>query len=157
MDSRERIAWAAGLFEGEGSIVLRRNTTTGGVELRLLMNMTDQDVVERFGAVVGCGLVRPVKRCRSIPEHWKDQWRWTAVGLDAYELLQRLLPYLGNRRSERATEALAVYGERLENITRERVCPGCQEPFKPPLTKHVMKRIYCSKRCKQRVLKLRYV
>ena len=48
------IAWAAGLFEGEGCI------TTAGKNQKsraLKLQMTDRDVVERFQQIVGSGPV----------------------------------------------------------------------------------------------------
>jgi hypothetical protein len=44
-----QIAWAAGLFEGEGTIV----DSTGSVQLRV--KMTDLDVLERLLDVFGVG------------------------------------------------------------------------------------------------------
>jgi hypothetical protein len=48
--SAEEIAWAAGLFEGEGSIT--RFGRPGKFDLRVSLNMTDEDVVRRFDAIV---------------------------------------------------------------------------------------------------------
>jgi hypothetical protein len=53
--SAEEIAWAAGLFEGEGSIT--RFGRSGKFDLRVSLNMTDEDVVRRFDAIVDRGKV----------------------------------------------------------------------------------------------------
>jgi hypothetical protein len=46
------IAWAAGLFEGEGSIHF---PTGARVAVRMELTMTDEDVVRRFHKAVKCG------------------------------------------------------------------------------------------------------
>jgi hypothetical protein len=48
-DENAQIAWAAGLFEGEGTIV----DSTGSVQLRV--KMTNLDVLERLVDVFGVG------------------------------------------------------------------------------------------------------
>jgi len=51
MATPEEIAWAAGLFEGEGCITM----TSGHAVLRL--SNTDEWVVRRFAEIVGRGVV----------------------------------------------------------------------------------------------------
>ena len=93
------IKWAAGLFEGEGSITLGRTA----VLLRL--SSTDQDVVKTFARVVGTGTVRVAPR--SLTWRWKVVWEWE-IGrqAEAREVLEAFLPYLHSRRSARAQQAL---------------------------------------------------
>lgn len=93
-------SWASGLFEGEGSISIGPR---GG---RLSLGMKDRDVVERFAVVAGAGHVRMDKRPN--PRH-SDIWRWevSAWG-DRKRILEAMLPYLGERRSERALAMLAT-------------------------------------------------
>lgn len=47
----EQVAWAAGLFEGEGCV------TKAGGRVNLRVTSTDQDVLEQFAAFVGAGKV----------------------------------------------------------------------------------------------------
>lgn len=47
-------AWAAGLFEGEGSIIIQ-NYSHGGRGFKLQLSMVDKDVVKKFHEVVKCG------------------------------------------------------------------------------------------------------
>lgn len=94
-------AWAAGLFEGEGSATLRRS----GTSAVLMLSMTDQDVVVRFAEWAGVGSV--TERRRGQPHH-KDQWTWQVGGwADVVDVIDRLLPFMGQRRSERLTEVRA--------------------------------------------------
>lgn len=95
------IAWAAGLFEGEGTIVAggKRERRVG-----LALVMTDEDVVRRFGGVVGFGHVTgPYDRGH------KPTWHWHCRSArDVEAVLGQLLPYLGARRTAKALEALAI-------------------------------------------------
>jgi hypothetical protein len=100
------VAWAAGLFEGEGCIsygVKRGNVI---VQVR----MTDRDIIERLHAVVPCpkiGIVLPKS------DHHKTQYRWTLTAPDRIrEFLNMTLPYFGERRSTRAQELLAFLDTR---------------------------------------------
>ena len=94
------IAWAAGLFEGEGSI------TNNRTRAKLNLAMTDKDVVEKFASIIGYGNVNPKKNHKK-PSHWKDQWEWS-VGKqsEVRRILSLLLPYLGNRRAYKALNIL---------------------------------------------------
>ena len=100
-------AWAAGLFEGEGSIEL---TCRGGFNPRLavIVSMSDEDVVRRLHRSVGYGTVHTI-----LPRepHHKVQWRWRANNLHAGRFLGEIGHHLGERRRARANEALAQWHE----------------------------------------------
>jgi len=106
-----RWAWAAGLFDGEGCIVIYDKQTVRGTQYKrvfLQVNMTDQDVVEAFAAQVrGPGL-----QTKQPSRNRKQQY---VCALHNEILVERalrgMLPYLGYRRSEKAWEALAVIEE----------------------------------------------
>jgi len=67
---------------------------------RATLSMTDEDIVRRFAAIVGCGSV--VERVGQVPGN-KTQWRWrTRSTPEARRVADLLLPYLGIRRSEAA-------------------------------------------------------
>lgn len=99
------IAWAAGLFEGEGCIHCKPQGKRGsGVQLRL--GMTDRDCVERFQRIVGCGRIYAHKP--GTGSH-KPTWTWYVYDArKATAILNSLLPYLGKRRAAKALEALEV-------------------------------------------------
>ena len=96
------IAWAAGLFEGEGWISFRRkkpNLRCIGIE------MTDEDVMERFMKVVNYG-----RLIHKLYVSGKTAYRWqTSKHTVVAHVLKLFLPYLGTRRSERANEVLRHY------------------------------------------------
>jgi hypothetical protein len=104
MNRAQEIAWAAGLFEGEGTMVVAR-----GKYAVMALQMRDRDVVERWALVVGCGQkVRCEKRAVRNPAH-SDIYRCEiAKRVDVRRVLTMFLPYLGERRAERARQVLAV-------------------------------------------------
>lgn len=96
-------AWAAGLFEGEGSIGStpgRRPDSRRG--LRLQLSSTDEDVVRKFADVARCGQVAGPYVPR--PHQNKAVWKWSGSGPAARALLVDLEPFLSERRSDRLRE-----------------------------------------------------
>lgn len=99
----EEIAWAAGLFEGEGSF-----SNPGCASLK----MTDMDSVAKFRDIVGFGSViwNPGRK-----EGWKDTWKWRVSNRMDFELvLDMFWPWLSLRRRQRAMEILIPASERIE-------------------------------------------
>lgn len=97
--SRESLAWAAGLFEGEGSITRRHLRHTN-----LVLAMTDEDVVRRFHEIIGHGKVYgPYVNHSGV----KPQWRWACTGAkNCIAVLAALWCFLGERRKQRAEIAI---------------------------------------------------
>jgi len=110
--------WAAGLFEGEGCIEISGKDR---LSVRLRLNTTDHDVLERFAAVVGCGKIREVTAPSIVRPHWKTCWAWAVNRQeDCRRLLETWRPYLGVRRAEKAGEALSLLDE--QEAARWRTC-----------------------------------
>lgn len=108
MTSEQMFAWAAGLFEGEGTFLCCRRGKTGYTRGLVLVS-TDEDVVRRFAGVVNAGRVhgpRIVVSRDGIQR--KPIWRWrTSRWVEIEPLTRRLLPYLGARRRAAAEKLLA--------------------------------------------------
>lgn len=105
MKTDQDIAWAAGLFEGEGCI------TTGGRPDRwqLLLTSNDFDVIEKFSEIVEVGTNSIVRR-----KIYEDGLRWQCSRrIDVLCVLTDFLPWLGNRRTLRAMEAIESLGKTL--------------------------------------------
>lgn len=97
-DTRE-LAWAAGLFEGEGCFHIT------GKSAQANLHMTDEDTVRRFAAAIGIGNVhdRPTRHDR------KPSWVWRVGGLVKVQAVVAMLWFgLGARRRQRAKEILAI-------------------------------------------------
>lgn len=138
MASEVEVAWAAGLFEGEGCITMNAGTT----KLRLALGSTDEDVVRRFAAIVGCGFVNGPYKIKG----GKDQWRWGCATRGTLAVLPMFLPYLGERRRARAAEIMAERDALMRARVAPRPCAYCRGSFSPsPRAGKVP--LYCSKRC----------
>jgi hypothetical protein len=92
-------AWAAGLFEGEGSAICRpMSQRRNRLQRRLQIPMSDEDVLLRFRAVAGAGVVRPLKP-RKRPGPQKPMFRWTCSKWSDIERIARAIyPFLLSRR-----------------------------------------------------------
>lgn len=101
------IAWAVGLFEGEGCISevhRNRDPECRYRTVTLKLGSTDKDVVERFAAIVGVGGIQP--KVRRLPSY-KDQWIWQCTKRDDVRSLIALFrPLLGSRRRAKADAAI---------------------------------------------------
>jgi hypothetical protein len=91
-------AWAAGIFEGEGTIVLSQKKRGG--RLILKMGMTDLDVVQRWAQITNAKIYKP-KPTPGQKQMWYAHIERSAV---VRSTLQQMWPYLGCRRRARAVE-----------------------------------------------------
>lgn len=103
------IEWAAGLFEGEGTLYRRKN---GRWQIRI--KMTDLDVLQAFQEAVDTGNLTGPYHPPSLKPHHKAFWHWeTSKKDDLIMVVEKLLPYLGHRRSQLARNCLQEYGTNL--------------------------------------------
>jgi hypothetical protein len=100
--SREELAWAAGLFEGEGAICMMNNSS-GYVAL----SMTDKDVVEKFKSIVRLPIeIR--KRLPKNPNH-KASYDWRTSRFEYVQFIIALFwNWSGKRRREQAKNCLRL-------------------------------------------------
>ena len=98
--STRGLEWAAGLFEGEGTILIRKRPED---QIAVSLTSTDEDVVVEFCKVVGQGKVYGPYSYDTVR---KPFWKWNADGEKAAFVLRSICPYLLSRRMSRATEAL---------------------------------------------------
>tara|TARA_R110002050_G_scaffold87307_1_gene184992 strand:+ start:354 stop:671 length:318 start_codon:yes stop_codon:yes gene_type:complete len=95
------IAWATGLFEGEGSIFLHPTCAS----VCLSMTQTDVDILYRLQQLFG-GSIGP-KNYRAKPAHYKPQFQWKLQrAKEVRSILEQMLPLLGERRACKALDAL---------------------------------------------------
>jgi hypothetical protein len=100
MTDEER-GWAAGLFEGEGSVGLWGRKRP---RIRASLEMNDEDSVRRFHRFIGFGSVSRSTRA-SRPD--KATWSWTATGRANVTTLEFLISgLLGKRRQGQFDKAL---------------------------------------------------
>ena len=113
MASPHGIAWASGLFEGEGSITCRYvPNRKNSIRVQLTMSSSDKDALENFAASVNCGRVLgpyPGQR-----EGNKERYNWHVQNMrDCLYVLGQMYPYLMARRKEKADEMLHMILERF--------------------------------------------
>jgi hypothetical protein len=142
------IAWAAGLFEGEGCIGIWWPPSTIGrrrnPQIRLQVTMTDRDTVQEFCRIVECGGVSQEQN-RKPPR--KNCWYWTIGNpTDVERILRAFYPRLGERRRAKADEAFAEIDRR--NADLRRVCVGCGVKFVASTRGPTAK--FCSEPCRMR-------
>lgn len=104
------MAWAAGLYEGEGWTFVTPQAGGRGrlPKVEVGIASTDVDVLVRARDVIGVGYVTHVRtRADAKPVHKWCTGRWP----DAVTALTLLRPWMGERRGRRADEVLAVWNE----------------------------------------------
>lgn len=117
MDDKD-FFWLVGLLEGEGcfSTSNQRSKYKGRSYLyvypKIVLRMTDRDVVERAANLLGgCGV-------RLVPRHrpHKDIFECELMGARALRMMRLLLPHLGIRRQARVREHLATADANAEKM-----------------------------------------
>lgn len=100
------LAWAAGLFDGEGSVFpSRTKNRTGYVRLNMALAMVDRDVVQRFADAINIGVVKELNRKTTTGKtvfRWQTQTEATVKGT-----LRLLRPFLSVPKKMSALDALA--------------------------------------------------
>jgi hypothetical protein len=104
IDARQLdIAWAAGFFDGEGSVSLRRTWTKATnrktYSLYLSVHQVDLAVLQHFATILGRGKIAATPR--SYGANRAPTYQWCSAGAASELILTELLPYLVLKR-ERA-------------------------------------------------------
>lgn len=117
MPSETEIAWLAGLLEGEGCFLYSKEASGRG-RIRVVVRMTDRDVVERAAALMGGpGTVTAFdprspggKRVSEYanPETWQTLYIFRAGSAHAERVMRMVRPYMGERRGAKIDELLAM-------------------------------------------------
>ncbi len=91
------LAWASGLFEGEGTFCFQST----GIGSAVAIQMTDQDVLEKMKNLFG-GKITVAYEAKN---NWKTCYRWTLGIKDGSEyFVNSIYPYLMSRRQAKADE-----------------------------------------------------
>ncbi len=121
------IAWAAGLFEGEGcwNVYTRKS---GKLQVQARLTMTDRDVVERFASIIGCGSTRASHTPSARARGDKPLTEWYVYEAERVrEVIRLFLPYLGDRRRARAEEVLRLGADIQSHNNKKTHCPNGHE------------------------------
>lgn len=114
------LAWAAGLFDGEGT------ATTCRGRPRLAVQMNDEHSVRRFAAAIGTGRVYgPYVHAGRDGYTRQPRYVWLAEGDELTVAAAALAPWLGvTKRAQIARIA--------KNVETGNVTPGCTYPTPAP-------------------------
>ena len=97
--------WLVGLLEGEGCFM----HSSPGAPPRIAIHMKDEDVMQRVGRLFERKVIwlhPPSHRAKG----WSPLWRCTLSGSPALDMMERLLPGMGERRSAKIVEILTANG-----------------------------------------------
>lgn len=95
--------WLAGLLEGEGTFGVN------GAYPRISVDMCDRDVLERAASIMGAGRVSAKNVERNETNGWSPLFATALTGARAAELMCRLRPWMGRRRTAEIDRALRGY------------------------------------------------
>lgn len=141
------IAWAAGLFEGEGCFSannpgVRNNRVRRGIIAAV--TMSDLDVLQRFQEIVETGTIIRLTNDKRYPGH-KPLWKWSVQKRAEVERIGAMFrPWLGARRRAKLDEVLSASWdhEPLE-------CDYCGHQFIPQRLR-TSRPTFCSRVCAKR-------
>lgn len=145
LSSQAEIAWAAGVFEGEGSVSWNERNH----QARFSMAMTDRDVMERFISIIGSRATLTMSKLRD--PKYKTIFQWACLYDEFEPLCELFRPWLCNRRLNKMTEVL----EKRLALFEPRTCKHCREKFAPSRARGNRGKKYCSVECRNEGKKLR--
>lgn len=107
MNNKTNIAWAAGLYEGEGSCVAsKRKSRPNSPSISMRLTSCDKDVIEKFHSIVQVGN----QQTPHIPNNGlakKVQYIWACNNhSDIEKIINLFLPYLSERRTKQVNVVL---------------------------------------------------
>jgi hypothetical protein len=98
----QHLAWAAGIFDGEGSITTSKDSRNNQITLLVSVQMTDELTIKRLHSLFGVGRVNQI---RKSGKH-NNLWTYQASGKDAVYVVSLINSYLftKSRQGELALE-----------------------------------------------------
>jgi hypothetical protein len=133
------VAWLAGLLEGEGNFEFVP-VAKKAMDVRINISMADRDVIERVAAITeATSKVRIYDRRgqAGFRQHHQPLHCLCIRGYRAIRVMKQILPFMGNRRSEKIKMIIEAWDG--ANHTRERHLPP---------TCHPDRRHYCQGLCR---------
>lgn len=141
------IAWAAGLFEGEGCFYEVHPSKQSLVYLGMTIEMTNPPILERFLAILQEHNVATTSR---ISSRWRGNVKHSrgyaikVTGAQAEAAYSLMHAHLGDRRRAKADAILAKRSAMLEEMCQVRTC-ACGTEFAVPI--RGQKKAWCSSKC----------
>ena len=123
-DTEARVAWLAGILEGEGSFLSAR---FGGHSYpRVQMTMCDRYVLDRAMSLIPGSHIYSDTDRRASERGWSEAWMLTANGPPAAAVMRAVLRWMGSRRTSAIDRSLSAW--RPIRVAAPRfscIVPGC--------------------------------
>src|SRR2546425_3271229 len=119
VSSMEELAWAAGLFDGEGSVTTSRSARSRTIEACLPQSAAAgiPNVLERFQRAVARGRIYGPRK-RSDPWSKLPQYRWRSTNItDVCTTIEMLWPWLCEAKRSQTVNALERYATSSSTVT----------------------------------------
>lgn len=109
MDDQLKLAYLAGLFDGEGTVTLTRNKLNSQFRFPVLsMSSTSLNLLEICKTTFG----GHISTHKVYKEHHKQSWTWKVTSNAAIEAASKLVPYIQEpSKKQRLTLILTEYKE----------------------------------------------
>lgn len=112
------ITWLAGLFEGEACFRNPVSGRSGHRVPRITIKMTDQDVIQRVATL--CKATGKIHIHTPKKATHKKMYCLTILGIRAVKIMELILPYMCERRSEKIKSILSDWMSRSHKMGRPR-------------------------------------
>lgn len=108
--SKQELAWASGLYDGEGHTGLHKNGKAASKKVIMQILMTDPEVVDRFHRAIGnLGYFHTQSPRAKTPDR-KPVYKWATQCFEGVQQVAILLwPYLSNPKKTQIKNVLAGY------------------------------------------------
>jgi hypothetical protein len=106
-DMDSRLAWLAGVLEGEGSFLSLRSD--GHSYPRVQMSMCDRFVLDRAMSLMPSSHLYAIRDDRAAELGWSEAWMVMVNGPPAASLMKAVLPWMGSRRTEAIDRSLSAW------------------------------------------------
>jgi hypothetical protein len=124
-DAEARIAWLAGILEGEGSFLSARFDSYSYP--RVQMTMCDRSVLERAMSLMPSSHIYAVTDKRSVERGWRESWIVTVNGPAAASVMRAVLRWMGSRRTTAINRSLSAWRPiRVAPLRSSCIVPGCR-------------------------------
>ena len=123
-DNEARMAWLAGLLEGEGSFISARFDSYRYPQVQ--MTMCDRYVLDRAMSLMPSSRIYAITDERGVERGWSQAWMVGVSGPPAAELMKTVLRWMGSRRTKAIDRSQAAWRPiRLAPRRSSCIVPGC--------------------------------
>lgn len=115
MTNNTSLAWAAGFFEGEGSIDIKRRPNDNFL-IRVVAVNTVSAYLRRLSSIFGGNLYTRKDIDKRARTQKRQKWSWEIGANKAYEFLKAILPYMTSEGKIEEARMAMDFQERLIGV-----------------------------------------